>query len=121
MERPVNALAAFLGATLALALDPPVFLIAILVGALSRSRRTFLIAVAITGLAVHLIVSYFVWRAHVRFGEPETLIEVLIQSGPPRLAAFLVIALLSAGLARLCRRLGRIFHERVPPNPYDSL
>lgn len=97
------ALFVFLATTAVLATDPPVFLVALLVGALSRSRRAFLIGVAVFAPALHLVISFVIWRTRVGYGRPGTFTDVLLGNAAPRLAAFLTIALVAAGLARLWR------------------
>ena len=51
------ALGAFVGAVAALALDPPLFIVAIIVSAYSVTVKRFLLLFAVAGPATHLAIS----------------------------------------------------------------
>jgi hypothetical protein len=101
----MGALGGFLGATIAMATDPPLVVAALLVGFASKNWRVFLIAAAATAPLVHLGITYMVMDWQRQIGLQETYAEEALMSAPYRLTAFAVIACVAFGLRRFAMRM----------------
>lgn len=103
----MSSLGQFLGAAAAMATDPPVFIIAALVGVLAHTWRRFFVATAIAGVLVHLAISVVVSDYRLGLGLAAGYTHYALKSALPRLGGFLFVAAVAGAAAWGFRRLRR--------------
>ncbi len=101
----MGVLGQFLGAAAAMATDPPVLVVAVLVGVYAHTWRRFILATTIAGVLLHLAISVVVSDYRLGLGLPAGYAHYALKSALPRLAGFLFVAAIAAAAAWGFRRL----------------
>lgn len=103
----MSSLGQFLGAAAAMATDPPVILVAALVGVTARTWRRFFLAAAVAGVLLHLAISVVVSDYRPGLGLPAGYTHYALKSALPRLTGFLFVAAVTGAAAWCFRRILR--------------